>query len=393
MKNAHITYSFERLVDDVLSSSTQLDEKRRQLTVTHSQGFFSNCSVTLWALTKIYPSERFVGVNWPSQDNYRDSDQAGENLFNLYFEPNTNADTRKLSHLPPVNHHGIYADMPFEHLNPYIQSYFAPSDIVRKKQNELIEKYKIDYEKTVGLVYRGTDKWTEVGTIPPRFYIMEAERLVAKHPDLRILVQTDQEQVRNQCASYFGEHAFYIDEMPVTSSLTGLHTMSQESRKISNFEFGVTLLAVFNLIANCRYVVSHTGNVGLWVYLYRGKAEGMCQLRPRPPDRISDLSDDISRVEKRRNNPYTSILEEKIGELRSESFQFRTANIRLRSDSSEMRDENIRLLSDLNDIRSSVMYRCMRFLASRIDVLFPDGTTRGAIRKHITHRLRAHLPI
>ncbi len=275
MKNAYLTYPFERLVEDVLSSSTQLDEKRRRLTVTHSEGFFSNCSVTLWALTKIYPSEGFVRVNWPSQDNYRDSDQAGENLFDLYFEQNTNADSRKLSHLRPVNHHGIYADLPFEHLNPYIQSYFVPSAIVRKKQNELIEKYKIDYENTVGLVYRGTDKWSEVGTIPPKFYIMEVERLVAKHPDLRILVQTDQEQVRDECMEYFGKRGFYFDELPVTSSLIGIHTMSQESRQISNFEFGVNLLAVFNLIANCRYVVSHTGNIGLWIYLYRGKSEGM----------------------------------------------------------------------------------------------------------------------
>jgi hypothetical protein len=382
------------MVDDVLSTSTHFDEKKNELTIRWNYGFFSNCSVTLWALTKLHPSKSFVKVNWASQDRYRDSDQAGENLFDLYFEQNTKADTHQLLPLSPVNHHGTYADLPFERLTPYIQNYFVPSHIVQKKQKELLQKYNIDYEKTMSLWYRGTDKWTEIAPIPPKFYIDEARRLLAKHPDLRVLVQTDQEQVRDQCASYFGEQAFYFDEMPVTPSSIPIDHISQDYMRISNFEFGVTLLAVVNLIANCKYVVSHTGNVGLWIYLYRGRAEGMCQLRPRPPGRISNLPDGISRVVNQRGHPfsakrYTSLLEEEIGELGSENVRFRTENTRLRSESNEIRRENIHLLSELNAIKNSVMYRDMKYLASKFDKLFPDETARGAIRKHIAHRLRA----
>jgi hypothetical protein len=122
----------------------------------------------------------------------------------------------------------------------------------------------------------------------------------------------------------------------------------------------------------------------------------MCQLRPRLPDIISQLSDDHGPADKHREdsyNPNASILSETIGELRSENIQIRTENIRIRSEASEIRLENIHLLSELNDVRNSVMYRHMRSLASKIDILFPDGTTRGAIRKRIVHRLRAGLSL
>jgi hypothetical protein len=394
MKNLHISTAFERIVDDALSTGTHFDEKKNQLTINRNYGFFSNCSVTLWALTKIYPSESFVKVNWSSEDRYRDNDQAGKNLFDLYFEQNAKADTHQLSPLSPVNHHGIYAELPFQQLNPYIQSYFVPSAVVQKRQKELLQKYNIDCEKTISLCYRGTDKWTEIAPIPPRFYINETRRLLANRSDLRVLVQTDQEQVRKQCLAYFGERAFYFDEMPVTSSSIAIDHISQEFRKISNFEFGVTLLAVVNLIANCKYVVSHTGNVGLWIYLFRGNAEGMCQLRPRPPDRVSNLPDEISRVANQRGHPvsmkrYISILEDEVDELESENVQFRTENTLLRSESREIRRENTHLLSELNDIRNSVIYKNMKHFASKIDNLFPNETTRGTIRKHLAHRLRA----
>ena len=64
--------------------------------------------------------------------------------------------------------------------------------------------------------------------------------------------------------------AFYIEEMPVTCSSSSLHTLSE--KVISNFELGVNLLAAIKVLAQCEYVVSHTGNVSLWIFLYRGSA-------------------------------------------------------------------------------------------------------------------------
>ena len=357
---------FARRWNDYLDTCTNVDAVKNQLDITHSAGFFSNCSVTLWGLTRMYPSERYMKVNWPCQDLWRNDDQAGKNLFDLYFDPNSDLDTHALAKLSPIDHHGVYRDLRFDKLTPYISNYFAPSEIVRKQLNELVNKYEIDYNNTIGLAYRGTDKFTELTPVPPRYYATEVQRLISKNPRLRVLLQTDQEQIRDIFAKELGESVFYFSELPVTKSSTGIHNMSREDWGISNFEFGVMLLAVVNIFAKCKYVVTHTGNVSLWMYLYRGSARNTCQLRPRMPNIISESGETHSERTKR-GNVYTSALEEEVYELRSENKQ---------------------LQDELSAITTSFMYRCMKSLATTIDRLFPDNTTRGKLSKRITQALR-----
>lgn len=356
---------FERGANAILSKYTYLDTKKNQLDISapDSIGFFGNCTITLWALTRIYPSDRFVRVNWPKQGIWRDSDQAGMNLFDLYFNQNTNSECHQLPHLSPLNYHGLYSDLPFDKLSPYVQNYFLPSNAVRQRQEKLEHKYNIDYDKTVALWYRGTDKWTELSTISPRHYILETQRLLANDDDLRVLIQTDQEQVRDNCIAYHGKRAFYFDELPVTTSMTGVHHIPVESRGISNFQFGITLLAVANIIARCRYVVASTGNLGLWACLYRGTAKNTAQFRPRPPDLFSNYAEKLER-------PNVTTTPEEVSELQI---------------------ENAYLRSELKAIKNSIMYRCMNFLALRIDRLFPEDTRRGRKMKHVAHWLRSQL--
>ncbi len=358
-----------RKANHVLDTRTHVDGRTNQINITHSQGFFSNCTVTLWALTRLYPSERYMKVNWSCQDQWRNDDQVEKNLFDLYFHPNSYLDTHALANLSPINHHGVYRDLRFDKLTPYIENYFAPSEIVKKKVDELVRKYKIDYSNTIGLCYRGTDKFTELVPVPPHYYVDEIRRLIRKNPRLRVLLQTDQEQVRDTFMRDLGVRVFYLSELPVTKSSIGAHKISREDRGLSNFEFGITLIAVVNILAKCRYVVTHTGNVSLWIYLYRGTASNTCQLRPRLPNLISQYEDETetpSEETTRRDNAHVSTLEEEIYNLRSENNDLRY---------------------ELGAITTSYMYRCMKSLATKIDRLFPHNTTKGRFRKHITQAL------
>ncbi len=365
---------FVRKVNGILDTRAHVDDRTNQISITHSQGFFSNCTVTLWALTRLYPSERFMKVDWRCQDQWRNDDQVGKNLFDLYFHPNRYLDTHALANLPPINHHGVYRDLRFDKLTPYMENYFVPSERVRKKMGELVRKYKIDYSNTIGVCYRGTDKFTELVPVPPHYYVDEIRRLIKKNPRLRVLLQTDQEQVRDIFMRDLGERVFYLSELPVTKSSIGAHKISREDRGISNFEFGITLIAVVNILAKCIYVVTHTGNVSLWIYLYRGNASNTCQLRPRLPNLISQYEDETetpSEETAREDNVHVSAFEEEI------------YNLRL---------ENNGLRYELSSITTSYMYRCMKSFATKIDRLFPHNTTRGRFRKHITERFRGQMP-
>ncbi len=272
-----------------------LDRERNQIEIKieYELGFFGLCTHTLLALTQCYPSETYFSVNWPRQNRWRNNDQIGKNLFELYFHPNPDVDLHNLVKVSPTHQHLIYEDLDFKKLNPYIQNYFLPSDIVRAKQEEFVHKYNIDYENTIGLCYRGTNKWLEIAQIQQEYYVQEVKRLITKDPSLRILIQTDQEQIRNQFVRTLGERAFFLSELPVSSSQIPIHDLFESERGISNFEWGTRLFAAINILSKCRYTITHTGSIGLWTYLFRGTPRNACQLKPGPPDVYSSFEGEM----------------------------------------------------------------------------------------------------
>ncbi len=272
-----------------------LDRERNQIEIKieYELGFFGLCTHTLLALTQCYPSETYFSVNWPRQNRWRNNDQIGKNLFELYFHPNPDVDLHNLVKVSPTHQHLIYEDLDFKKLNLYIQNYFLPSDIVRAKQEEFVHKYNIDYENTIGLSYRGTNKWLEIAQIQQEYYVQEVKRLITKDPSLRILIQTDQEQIRDQFVGALGERAFFLSELPVSSSQIPIHDLSESERGIPNFEWGTRLLAAVSILSKCRYTITHTGSIGLWTYLFRGTPRNACQLKPGPPDVYSSFEGEM----------------------------------------------------------------------------------------------------
>ena len=275
------------------SEDWHLDTERSQIEITIETGFFALCTHSLRALTQSYPSEKYLTVNWPKQNVWRNKDQIGKNLFELYFHPNPNVGLHSLDNVPPIHQSLIYEDLNFQKLNPYIQNYFLPSDIVKAKLQEFERRYNIEYENTIGLCYRGTNKWIEIAQIQPEYYVQEVKRLVTMDPGLRILIQTDQQQIRDRFVRALGERAFFLSELPVSSSPNPVHVMSETERGISNFELGVRFLAAVTILPKCHYTITHTGSVGLWTYLFRGTPRNACQLKPGPPDVYSSFEGEM----------------------------------------------------------------------------------------------------
>jgi hypothetical protein len=96
-----------------------------------------------------------------------------------------------------------------------------------------------------------------------------------KYPRMRVLVQTDQAQVRDFLLEEIGERAFFIEEMPVTYSSQAIHDVISPEAQIS---FGQTLLATVLIMSKTRHLITHTGNMALWTILYRGNLRKVTQL-------------------------------------------------------------------------------------------------------------------
>ncbi|MGO9644716.1 MAG: hypothetical protein ACLPY5_08225 [Candidatus Bathyarchaeia archaeon] len=133
----------------------------------------------------------------------------------------------------------------------------------------------------------------EIAQIQQEYYVQEVKRLIARDPSLRIMIQTDQQQIRDRFMRALGERAFFLSELPVSSSPIGVHDMSDSERGISNFENDQRMLAAVNILSKCRYTITHTGSIGLWTYLFRGTPRNACQLRPGPPDIYSSFEGEM----------------------------------------------------------------------------------------------------
>lgn len=244
----------------------------------HNAGFFSYCTVTLWAIEEllnqgIVPEKIDFSKSFK---NYRDEEQTGIDLYPCYFRIDYTQDINHLigSKIKIQNHHDIYKNYNFADHFPLINRYFQPNQSILEVECNLQQKYDIDYSKTIVIFYRGTDKGSEVKLVDPKYYLKEAEKILNKNPDFRILIQTDQEQVRDLLSNYFQEKCFFLEEMPVTSSKKALHL---QNLSISKFEFGKRILAVTYLLSKCEFIINHTGNMASWVCLFRGNAKNMFQ--------------------------------------------------------------------------------------------------------------------
>jgi hypothetical protein len=253
------------------------------LAIGHNAGFFSNCTVALWNLAEV---RRAAGV-WPRKlsfanafSSYRDAAQVEgkDDLYPLYFEAGDEAAFRRLpGSLAKVNHHGFYRLIDHSGLKAVMDAYFQPSEKALAIQRQLVSKYGIDLQRTIAVIYRGTDKVIEVDIASPRAYLAVAERLLSQHPGYRVWIQTDEASVRDLFLAHFGDKCFALDEMPVSGGSVAVHDMADDALRMSRADFGVLLVAVTNLLSQTALLVNHTGNLGLWACLWRGHSKGLVQ--------------------------------------------------------------------------------------------------------------------
>jgi len=164
----------------------------------------------------------------------------------------------------------------FEYYNQVVKRFFNPSGVVTDRWQMLTEKYDIDPEKTVSVLYRGTDKCTEVRLASPEAYLDAVKQILDQTPANRVLVQTDQTQVLDYFKSELGNIVVSFSETPSTSGNNSMiDTMEKDKRDMTDWMQWFD--AALRCVAECAYVVNHTGNCGLWMNLYRGNVNNVFQ--------------------------------------------------------------------------------------------------------------------
>jgi len=119
-----------------------------------------------------------------------------------------------------------YKKINFQMIKPFIEKYFSPSDAILKRVSELETKYTIDYANLAVFYYRGTDKRIETNLCEYGAYIERAEQLKKDNPNIQHMGRS--------------------------------------------FEHSLWMLASVIVMSKAKYMVCSSGNVSLWIVLFRG---------------------------------------------------------------------------------------------------------------------------
>ena len=204
-------------------------------------------------------------------------DDGGEDAYRWLFEGRERRGADLPGLLPAFERHGVYASFALDVLGAYADLYFRPHARVLAFADSLTAAYGLDLERTIVLLYRGTDKSIEVQPAAPEDYAAVARALMARESGLTVVCQTDQAQARDTILQQI-EGAVSFRELPVTEGNMAIHNLDVSSEfGLSRSQVALRLLGMTYLVAHAKYVVTHTGNLGAWVAIYRGKPDGLYQ--------------------------------------------------------------------------------------------------------------------
>jgi len=263
------------------------------LSPVFTSGFFSTCTVTLNQIIEKYHEDcEFPDISttslmsWYKEDEFADSD-----IWCEFFKPK---DPKILNQedLPSkiiftdfmeypdgdftyLGQFSPYKSINYKEISPVINSYFSPSLRVKERVNFFLKKYGIDQDETIGICYRGNDKAKETNQPSYEEYKEKIEKVLEQNPKCKLLIQTDEREFLDYVTSLYPESIF-IQEIPVIHKNRELQVgWTVENGGRTNF--AINYMAIAQILSRCKKLILNSGNIAMWICLYRGNAEGVNQ--------------------------------------------------------------------------------------------------------------------
>lgn len=275
-----------------------------KLIIKHNAGFFSNCSVILSEISKYHILKNKLPTLVTDQTFklYKDKN-IDVDIFNNFFKLYKDIDVDifnnfNVSEFKTSNQFNDYTCIEYEYVNKLTNLYFSPTKEVLDIKNYLIQKYKIDLKNTISIYYRGNDKISETNI--PRYEEMlhKIDQVVSLNPNKKLLLQTDEidfyEYVKN---SYPNIISIEENKMIKKSNHTGVHFTLKPGEKTKKAQI---LLSTVLILSESSSLITNSGNVAMWICLYRGNNENVYQyLNPKNGFNPYNISSDNLWIEKK----------------------------------------------------------------------------------------------
>ena len=245
-----------------------------KLVVKHNGGFFSCCTIRMVEITRFYNQNKTFPIVDSSEQwsFYKDYPGDVTQKFFSYCEDEQELD-ENIQEIgdgtSPINL------LDFKNLNFLVKKYFSPSNDVLQVYNKLIEKYSIDFDKTIAVLYRGNDKHKETNLPSHSDMIEKIDELVLKYPDHKLLIQSDEVDFYESVLQKYKNFIYFQEVMKIRKNeYSAIQYVVPSGQKT---EQAIIFLSIMLIISKCSKVVLNSGNIGMWASLFRGNSSGIYQ--------------------------------------------------------------------------------------------------------------------
>jgi hypothetical protein len=243
------------------------------LTVTHASnaGFYSNCSVILNEIISFYNMHNKLPSALDTTDcfaYYKKPDDMYD-VFKDYFVINDIQDLPLTKH---INFHHSYQFDVFKNIQHIdsitlvAEAYFKPTQEILDYVESFTREYSIDYDNTCVLFYRGNDKVTETRVGDYSDFVERALQMYQTNPKFKFLIQSDETDFIEFCCNRLPNCVVFYDKIRHIKRDT---TKQVDHLGYDNNLYAKYFLAIMIIMAKCRTTIFNSGNISLWIYLFR----------------------------------------------------------------------------------------------------------------------------
>lgn len=168
-----------------------------------------------------------------------------------------------------------FMSQPLSVIRDYYKKHLHFSDIVNDRGQQIADKYKIDFSKTIGITWRGTDVYLDGRPrVPIETYFPFIDDILDKEPDLTLMCTAEEETILDPLLARY-PNSFKVEEF-ISSPFESKHNPERIS-DVSGFERGLQPALMVWLFSKCAHYIknrSSTGAVASW--LSNGRIVSIC---------------------------------------------------------------------------------------------------------------------
>ena len=250
----------------------------KTLTITHNAGFFSCCSIKLEEIIKYFNNNKRLPDIVDSSNQFEWYKKNRKDVTYDYFNHYSNYDNIIYTKNIEFDHEDQfinYTNVRYTDIQPFINKYFSPSNIIKNNITEIEKKYSINYDNTCVLFYRGNDKNRETKICSYNEYITYANKILEVNPNIQFLIQSDETEFINKMLAIYPNNSYYFkDEIRHMNKCNNTVDLTQKN----NIEkYSQLYLAITIIMSKCKYIICGSGNCSIWIMFYRGNNTNVYQ--------------------------------------------------------------------------------------------------------------------